>query len=125
MNAKEYELNYSRLIGMIEAHMDNDENVVITEKLLDEILSYHEAKSKEEVSDDIREYIGKAVYDKYGQMIFREDKRDVQKQFLDVRGWGAILYMFKSTKDAEAFQDKVGQWVTDVINAAFGKEGEG
>jgi hypothetical protein len=70
-----------------------------------------------EVPEDIREYVGKAMYDDAGQIIFRGADKDNLKQFLDIRGWGAIQNMFKTPEEAEAFQDKVGQWVTDVINA--------
>ena len=72
------------------------------------------------LNSDIKDYIGESVYDGAGQIIFRgADKNDL-KQFLDVRGWGAIQYMgFKTTEVAEAFQDKVGKWVSDVINNAL------
>ena len=67
--------------------------------------------------DEIREYIGEAMYDAHGQIIFRGADKDDLKQFLDVRGWGAIQHMeFKTVVEAEAFQDRIGQWVTDVIN---------
>lgn len=71
-----------------------------------------------ETPDDIRKYVGKAKYDMMGQIIFRgADKNDLQ-QFLDVRGWGAIQNMkeFTTLEECENFQDKIGQWVVDVIN---------
>ena len=44
------------------------------------------------------------------------DKDNLQ-QFLDVRGRGAIQNMgFKTEEEAMAFQDRIRQWVTDVIN---------
>ena len=57
----------------------------------------------------------KAVYNDHGQMIFRENNGG-QHQFLDVRGWGAITKIFKTTEEMEAFQDAVGEWVVDAIN---------
>lgn len=70
-----------------------------------------------ETPDDIRKYIGKAMYDAHGQLIFRGADNDNLQQFLDVRGWGAIQHMgFKTVEEAMVFQDRVGQWVTDVIN---------
>ena len=70
-----------------------------------------------ETPDDIKEYVGEAKYDNHGQMIFREPEKNNLQMFLDVRGWGAIQHMgFKTELDAMNFQDKVGRWVTDVIN---------
>ena len=71
--------------------------------------------SVSEVPDDIRKYIGEAIYDDNGQMIFRSPDNS-KHQLLDVRGWGTIQYMFETLKEAEEFQDKVGQWIADVIN---------
>jgi len=68
----------------------------------------------------IRKWIGdRAVYDSYGQIIFREKGAlgmGEQSQFLDIRGWGNISNMFSTMKDAEAFQDAVGEWVVDAVN---------
>jgi len=73
--------------------------------------------------DDIRKYIGKAQYDAHGQLILRGADKDNLQQFLDVRGWGSIQHMgFKTLREAEEFQDKVGQWVTDVINEKLRSE---
>lgn len=69
------------------------------------------------VPEDIRNFIGKAMYDEAGQLIFRGADKDDLKQFLDVRGWGSIQNMgFKTQQEAMDFQDRVGRWVTDVIN---------
>jgi len=67
--------------------------------------------------DDIKEFVGEAKYDDHGQLIFRGADKDNLQQFLDVRGWGSIQNMgFKTQQEAMDFQDKVGRWVTDVIN---------
>jgi hypothetical protein len=69
------------------------------------------------VPDDIREFVGETMYDDHGQMIFRGVDKDNLQMFLDVRGWGAIQNMgFKTQQEMMDFQDKVGRWVTDVIN---------
>ena len=74
-----------------------------------------------ETPDEIRKYVGKAMYDAHGQIIFRGADNNLQ-QFLDVRGWGAIQNMgFKTEEEAMAFQDRIGQWVTDVINEKLKK----
>ena len=76
-------------------------------------------KIREEIKtpDDIKEFVGKAQYDDHGQLIFRGADKDNLQQFLDVRGWGAIQNMgFKTEQEMMDFQDKVGRWVTDVIN---------
>ena len=77
-----------------------------------------------ETPDDIRKFIGEAMYDAHGQLIFRGADKDNLQQFLDVRGWGAIQNMgFKTQEEMMNFQDRVGQWVTDVINEKL-KENE-
>jgi len=81
-------------------------------------------QQKVDTPEEIRKYIGKSQYDEHGQLIFRGSDSNNLQQFLDVRGWGAIQNMgFKTMKEAEAFQDKVGQWVSDVINEKL-KENE-
>lgn len=69
----------------------------------------------------VEKFIGKARYDKPGQMIFGQTE-DGDQLIVDVRGWGAIQYLFKNkngTYDlnkAEKFQDELGQFITDAIN---------
>jgi hypothetical protein len=64
----------------------------------------------------IQEFIGKAVYDPTGTMIFAEQKTGHMQYLLDVRGWGAIQNLFKTVEEAEAFQDQIGRFVADAIN---------
>lgn len=80
-------------------------------------LEHGDTQAKIDTPNDIKEFVGKARYDDHGQMIFREPEKNNLQMFLDVRGWGAIQHMgFKTELDAMNFQDKVGRWVTDVIN---------
>lgn len=80
-------------------------------------LEHGDTQAKIDTPADIKEFIGEAMYDDHGQLIFRGADKDNLQQFLDVRGWGSIQNMgFKTQQDAMDFQDKVGQWVTDVIN---------
>lgn len=64
------------------------------------------------VPNDIRKYIGKAKYDPHGQTILRASG----EQFLDVRGWASIQREYKTIQECSDFQDKLGQWVVDIIN---------
>jgi len=84
----------------------------------DELAEKIDNNNKVDTPDDIKDFVGKAKYDNHGQMIFRQVQDDGSVQmFLDVRGWGAIQHMgFKTMDEAGEFQDRVGQWVTDVIN---------
>jgi len=68
-----------------------------------------------EINKQIRSWIGTASYDDHGQMIFRENQGGL-RQFIDLRGWGAIRNVFKTDKEAAEFQDAVGQWVVNAIN---------
>jgi len=71
---------------------------------------------------EVKEFIGeKAKYIPEGQMIFGGKKGDEQI-LLDVRGWGAIQYLFKDQKEAGKFQDEFGQWVADAINEKLSGE---
>lgn len=71
---------------------------------------------KPEEIEKIKAYIGKAKYDPSGQMIFAVSKDDGLQLLVDVRGWGRIQHMFKTEKEAEVFQDSIGEFITDAIN---------
>lgn len=80
-------------------------------------LEHGDAQAKVETPDDIQDFVGKTMYDDHGQMIFRGVDKDNLQMFLDVRGWGAIQNMgFKTEQEMMDFQDKVGRWVSEVIN---------
>lgn len=69
-----------------------------------------------------REFIGEKVsYDRHGQMIFGH-KKDKLQLLLDVRGWGAIQYLFKTEKEAADFQDEFGEWIASAINEKLQRE---
>ena len=62
------------------------------------------------------DFIGeKVTYDKMGQYIWGH-KGDVIQKIMDIRGWGAIQYLFSDSEDAEKFQDDLGEWIADAIN---------
>lgn len=63
----------------------------------------------------LQEYIGEAIYDPSGQMIFAKTNDGLQ-QLADIRGWGHIQQLFPKFKDCEKFQDDVGQFIADAIN---------
>jgi hypothetical protein len=64
----------------------------------------------------IKEFIGKAVYDPTGTMIWARRENEELQYLLDVRGWGAIQNLFKTETEAAAFQDQIGRFVADAIN---------
>jgi len=72
-------------------------------------------------SKNVRSWIGNASYDYNGQMIFRENQGGL-RQFIDLRGWGAIRNAFKTEIEAAEFQDAVGEWVTNAINEQIKRE---
>jgi hypothetical protein len=88
-------------------------------ELVNEVAAQSQGEAKE-IDNDIREWIGGAMYDEAGQMIFRGVDKDNLKQFLDVRGWGSLTSSGMSSKDAAEFQDRVGEWVANVINTKLG-----
>jgi hypothetical protein len=81
----------------------------------------------------IRKFIGERVfYDEGGggyiwgvadegiQMIAQVDPEE--DYVLSIRGWGAIQKMFKNYEEAEAFQNALGEWITDAINQKLKNE---
>ena len=82
------------------------------------------------MTEKIKKFIGKSVYyDEHGQMIFGEKEPGGGNQLLlniDVRGWGAIQHLFPftddGTKNAEQFQDKLGEWIAEAINEKLKKD---
>lgn len=63
----------------------------------------------------IKSYIGKTQFDIESGVIWGEKNGKLQ-MVAEVRGWGAIQNMFKFPKDAEVFQDAVGNFIADAIN---------
>lgn len=70
----------------------------------------------------IIDFIGKADYDDYGQMIWAKYKDKTIQMLCDVRGWGAIQNLFveeggKINLDkARKFQEQLGWFITNAIN---------
>jgi hypothetical protein len=74
----------------------------------------------------VAEFLGEVFYDPSGQMLFAKQTKsgfrligNVQDlpEIVSVRGWGAIQKLFKDQKEAEAFQDAIGNFMADAINA--------
>jgi hypothetical protein len=69
----------------------------------------------------IIDFIGKADYDDYGQMIWAKYKDGNMQMMCDVRGWGAIQNMFieggkVNVDKARKFQEQLGWFITNAIN---------
>lgn len=67
------------------------------------------------MKEKLIEFIGKAQYDQFGQIIWGNVRGGLQ-MLCDVRGWGAIQHLFKSQEEAGKFQDYMGQFTADAIN---------
>jgi hypothetical protein len=74
----------------------------------------------------VEDYInGNVTYDKDGQYFWIHGKSNGIKMLAELRGWGHIQNIFaRNSKkcdidmDAAAkFQDEVGEWIADAINA--------
>lgn len=83
----------------------------------------------EEMKAKLKAFIGQAIYDRDGQMIFGKTG-DTPQLIANIRGFGAIQNLFKR-KDgsvdfeaAAAFQDALGQLVADAINAYVNADSE-
>lgn len=79
-------------------------------------------KRNEDFDSSIIEFIGMALYDEDGQIIFGVDKEGGYQRLLDVRAWGAIQNYFMTKKGefygqkAVDFQDEIGRFVAFAIN---------
>lgn len=65
---------------------------------------------------------GKFKYDAYGQLIFLVKPDGYLQRIIDLRGWGAIQYLFRNKdqsidiKEAGKFQDELGEWIAATLN---------
>jgi hypothetical protein len=75
----------------------------------------HEKKIVEFLGDNIK-------FDDYGAGYFWACKGDGIQMIAEVRGWGAIQNMFNTEKEAEQFQDELGEWIADAINQKLQKQ---
>jgi len=79
---------------------------------------------------EIRDLInGKVTYDKYGgQYFWINDSNGGCQMLAEMRGYGYIQNMFRKKdgtinfKEADLFQDKVGDWIADAINEKIKRE---
>jgi len=112
MNAEKYLKEWMK--SKVDGTILNDQQII----QIMESYSKSSPISKESIpSDDaIKNFIGKAVYEQMGQRIWAVDSQDGHQMFLELRGWGAIQHLFKTEKEAENFQDKLGEWVAETIN---------
>lgn len=72
----------------------------------------------------VRNFIGyKVEYDREGQYFWGCDEQGGRHMIAELRGWGAIQNCFKDRKgfvdtdSAAIFQDEIGNWIADAINA--------
>jgi hypothetical protein len=75
------------------------------------------------MENKIIEFIGTAKLDSFkGNIIWGVDKNEGCQRIADIRGWGAIQNLFVNKngtineKEAEDFQDALGQFIVDAIN---------
>ena len=74
-------------------------------------------KKKEPSIPTIAEFISIASYDDYGAgYIWGIDKNGGKQMIAEIRGWGAIWQIFKTVKETEDFQNKLGKFIADAIN---------
>jgi hypothetical protein len=73
---------------------------------------------------ELEKFIGESVvYHERSQSIYGVNKDGNHQLLADIRGWGAIQNLFKDNKGvidmpkAAAFQDEVGHWIADAIEA--------
>jgi hypothetical protein len=70
----------------------------------------------------IKEYLnGKVSYDSYGTYLWLTNTKGEQQMLGEIRGWGHIQNLFKTEKDAAAFQDEIGKFVAEAINEKIAK----
>jgi hypothetical protein len=65
----------------------------------------------------IEKFIGTAKFDEHGGgYIWGVDKNGEHQMIAEVRGWGAIQHLFKTTSESADFQDNLGRFIAEAIN---------
>jgi hypothetical protein len=50
-----------------------------------------------------------------GKNIYNKETDGSSQIIAEIRGWGAIQYLFKTKEEAEQFQDEVGKFIVEAI----------
>jgi hypothetical protein len=70
----------------------------------------------------IKEYLnGKIWYEDFGQILWLEHPEKGAIMIAELRGWSAIKSLFKTTEDAEEFQDSIGKFIEEAIREKLEK----
>lgn len=72
---------------------------------------------QDEIENKKKAFLGeKIIYDNLGQYIWAVQKNGHLQKLADLRGWGAIQNLFTDIKDAEKFQDELGELIAKTLH---------
>lgn len=72
---------------------------------------------QDEIENKKKAFLGeKIIYDNLGQYIWAVQKNGHHQKLADLRGWGAIQNLFTDIKDAEKFQDEIGELIAKTLH---------
>jgi hypothetical protein len=64
----------------------------------------------------IEKWLSNVEYDKFGgTYIWNKEKYGSVEMVAEIRGWGSLQHKFKNQKEAEEFQDQVGEFIAQAI----------
>lgn len=63
----------------------------------------------------VETWLSNVSYDPLGQYLWNTEENGEKQMVADIRGFGALQYMFDTPKDVYNFQEKVGEFIAQAI----------
>jgi hypothetical protein len=74
-------------------------------------------KKKVQPAPTIENFIGRAKFDEHGGgYIWGVNEKGDHQMIAEVRGWGAIQYLFKDIEECAKFETSMGKFIAEAIN---------
>jgi hypothetical protein len=70
----------------------------------------------------IEKWLSDVYYDEYGTHIWNKEKDGGNQLVADIRGWGRLQNEFNTQKEAEQFQNEIGEFIVQAIKEKILKD---
>jgi hypothetical protein len=70
----------------------------------------------------IEKWLSDVYYDEYGTHIWNKEKDGGNLLVADIRGWGRLQNEFNTQKEAEQFQNEIGEFIVQAIKEKILKD---
>jgi hypothetical protein len=74
-----------------------------------------EIKQEVKAKPTIESWLSNVTYDLFGVTIFNKNENGELIPIADMRGWAFLKNAFGNDNDADKFQDKIGEFITEAI----------